>query len=72
MACRYAGLGHVGSDYKGRTALKSYFRSEFHHIIGTAIFVSLRQGPAAGPDGSGDSGMHHTGPAKRIPVPARF
>lgn len=72
MACRYAGLGHVGSDYKGRTALKSYFRSEFHHIIGTAIFVSLRQVPAAGPDGSGDSGMQHTGPAKRILVPARF
>lgn len=72
MACRYAGFGHVGSDYKGRTALKSYFRSEFHHIIGTAIFVSLRQEPATGPDAGGDSGMHHTGPVKRILVPARF
>jgi len=30
----------VGSDYRDKSTLKSYFRSEFHHIIGTALFVS--------------------------------
>ena len=31
----------VGSDYKGRKGAQILFYSEYHHIIGTAFFVSL-------------------------------
>ena len=33
---------YVGSDYKGRKGAQILFYSEYHHIIGTAFFVSVR------------------------------
>lgn len=32
----------AGSDYKGKKGAQIFIHSEFHHIIGTAIFVPKR------------------------------